>query len=96
MTKSIKLSEPDWKTLQIRLEKDYPKSVLLIRTKMRKVLGFVPREHEEWLRHYHEASQEDKRIGNYGYKKTIHLDFYDDVRKTMFVLKYSEYLDGKF
>lgn len=92
MTKSIKLSEPDWATLHERLKKDYPLSVLLIRDKMRRVLGFVPREHEEWL------PRENPMYKNWNVKfpvTTIYLDFYDDRKKTMFVMKYSEYLDGK-
>jgi hypothetical protein len=94
MTKSIKLSESDWATLHDRIKKDYPKSVWLIRDKMRCVLGFVPREHQEWLQSYDDASPEDKKLGKYGYRDTIYLDFYDDKKKTMFVMKYSEYLNG--
>jgi len=95
MTTSIKLSEPDWATLHDRIKKDYPQSVWLVRDKMRRVLGFVPREHEEWNK---------KLTGNCFNSKgwevsfpttTIHLDFYDDKKKTMFMMKYSEYLNGK-
>ena len=91
MTKSIKLSEPDWVTLYDRIKKDYPKSVWIIREKMRSSLGFVPRKHEEWL-------EVDKNSLIYpGYKMrfpnhTIYLDFYDEYKKTIFILKYSKYL----
>lgn len=94
MMKSIKLSEPDWATLHDRIKQDYPKSVWLVREKMRRVLGFVPREHEEW------KPQDFNDIRSKGWEfrfpiTTIYLDFYDDKKKTMFVMKYSEYLDGK-
>lgn len=88
--KSIKLSESDWATLHDRIKKDYPKSVWLVREKMRRVLGFVPREHEEWI------DRENPLYKNWYVKfptTMIHLDFYDDRKKTMFVMKYSEYLD---
>lgn len=85
MPKSIKLSEPDWATLHDRIKQDYPKSVWLVREKMQRVLGFVPREHKEW--------RQEKGRGTY-WDHTIYLDFYDDKKKTMFVMKYSEYLDG--
>lgn len=89
MSKSIKLSEPDWATLHDRIKQDYPKSAWLVRDKMRRVLGFVPREHKEWI-----ESDKPNRNGWYSRhpKITIYLDFYDDSKKTIFLLKYSEYL----
>lgn len=92
MTTSIKLSEPDWVTLYERLKKDYPKSVWLVREKMRRVLGFVSREHKEWCE---DTYFEGSGVGLKYLKTAIHLDFYDDKKKTMFMMKYSEYLDGK-
>ena len=94
MTRSIKLSEPDWATLHDRLKQDYPKSVILIREKMKRVLGFVPREHIEWHEHDDSTPAFKGWRSLYGVT-TIHLDFYDDRKKTMFMMKYSEYLDGK-
>lgn len=93
MKTSIKLSEPDWATLHDRLKQDYPLSVILVRDKMRRVLGFVPREHEEW----HTLNSDDIRSKGWKHRyptTTIYLDFYDDRKKTMFMLKYNEYLDG--
>jgi len=54
--------------------------VLLIREKMKKVLGFTSRRH-------HYFNQEDD------YVEEIHLDFYDEPKRTMFLLKYSEFLN---
>lgn len=94
MTKSIKLTEKSWHNLLTAIQRDYPKSVWLSRDKMRRVLGFVPREHVEWI----EKSWED--ILSKGWTRkiretTIYLDFYDEGKKTFFLLKYSEYINGK-
>jgi hypothetical protein len=47
---------------------------------MRDKLGFVDREHRWW---------EDGK----GYQTHICLDFYNEPKRTMFMLKYSEYLE---
>ena len=51
---------------------------------MRKVLGFVSRTHREW--------KTDPNFGNRYAEDTIHLDFYNEPKRTMFLLKYGEYL----
>jgi hypothetical protein len=91
MSKSIVLSEKAWAKINNHIAQNYPLSVLLIRDKMREVLGFTARSHEEWFKH-------DVEHRNVGYNtnycvKTIHLDFYNEPKRTMFLLKYSEYLD---
>ena len=50
---------------------------------MRDVLGFTSRTHREWV---------PKIDGGY-YETTIRLDFYNEPKRTMFLLKYSEYLE---
>lgn len=81
MSKPIVLKEHQWNKLRERLKKDYNPSVILIRDKMRKTLGFVDRAH----RYYTEQD---------GFTFQICLDFYDEPKRTMFILKYSEYLDS--
>jgi hypothetical protein len=91
MTKPIVISTENWYKLEHRLRTDYPPSVTMIRTKMRDVLGFTPRTHEEWI----EYDTVDRRNIGWGTKEciqTIHLDFYNEPKRTMFMLKYSEYL----
>ena len=66
--------------LRERLTEDYGRSVMLIRSRMRDKLGFTDREHRWW---------EERK----GYQTHICLDFYDEPKRTMFLLKYSEYLD---
>lgn len=81
MSKPIIISHSSWMKLRDQLKKDYPPSVLLIRDKMRKVLGFVDREHR--------SVTDDFR-----YQTQLCLDFYDEPKKTMFLLKYSDYIDS--
>ena len=78
MIKSIKLTEPQWENLKLKLREDYSPSTILIRDKMQRVLGFVNRTHTDWI--------------NGRYRTIICLDFYDKHKRTMFLLKYSEYI----
>lgn len=84
LSKPIILTEAQWAKLHRQLAKDNHSSVMLIRTKMRAVLGFVVRVHQEWIL----EPEADRR---YPVSK-ICLDFYDEPKRTMFLLKYSEYL----
>lgn len=86
MSKPVILSPEKWNKLKQRLLADYPQSVVLIRQRTRDVLEFVPREFEEW--NTDTAGYRDK-------KRDVHvrLDFYNEPKRTMFFLKYSEYLD---
>lgn len=70
----ITIDYNSWLLLKERLSSDQPKSVMIIREKMRNVLGFTT------------------RVERRNSKKVMHLDFFDDLKKTMFVLKYSGYL----
>ena len=83
MSKPIILSSATWLKIYNNIAQTYPPSVLLIRDKMRSVLGFTSRSHREWV---------PKMDGGY-YEHTIRLDFYNESKRTMFLLKYSEYLD---
>jgi hypothetical protein len=91
MSRPIILSEAQWLKIYNHIAKTYPPSVLLIRNKMREVLGFTSRTHEEWIAQ--EVDVKDIRYNTKYCIKTIHLDFYNEPKRTMFLLKYSEYLD---
>lgn len=91
MSKPVVLSEGSWLKIYNHIAQNYPPSVLLVRSKMRSVLGFTSRTHDEWL-------DSEVHIGNasYGTKwqiKKIHLDFYNEPKRTMFLLKYSEFIN---
>ena len=77
--KALKLTINEWQRINVEIAKHHPRSVWMVRTKMRKVLGFTPREHHEWV--------EDR-----GYRNMIHLDFYDESQRTMFLLKYGDFI----
>jgi hypothetical protein len=92
MSKSIKLSEKQWLKIYNHIAATHPPSVLLIREKMKSVLGFTSRTHTDWI-------DSEVIIGGSGYGTrwaitTIHLDFYSEPKRTMFLLKYSEELHG--
>ena len=91
MNKSIVLSERVWLNIYNQIAKTYPPSVLLIRNKMRLVLGFTSRIHQEWINQ--EVDVKDVRYKTKYPITTVHLDFYSEPKRTMFLLKYSEYLD---
>lgn len=86
MKESIKIPESAWNKIHYQISKEYPPSYLLIREVMKDRLGFVVRRHREWV------------TSTYGVKDCIdiiYLDFYDNRKKTFFLLKYSEFL-GKY
>lgn len=92
--KATLLTEKQWTNIREQLKKDYKPSVWLSRDKMRNVLGFTDREHTDWLGYYDTASIDDRLKGKHGYKTTIRLDWYDEAKRTMFLLKYGDFLDG--
>lgn len=81
VAKTIKVKFAEWHSLSDRLQEEYQHkpSVLLIRTVMRRELGFTTREQWDW--------EEDKR-GNTSPIHYMCLDFYDDQLEMFFRLKY--------
>lgn len=82
MSKPIVLSKDRWYKLKNRLTNDYSPSVMMLSYRTKDKLGFTVREHRSWTEQT-------------GYMVDIRLDFYDEPKRTMFLLKYSEYLDGR-
>jgi hypothetical protein len=80
--KPIVLSISQWQAIRAELQTEHPRTVFMLRDKMKRVLGFTVREHNEWI---------IKPDGGYG-EHSIHLDFYSERKYTMFILKFSEYL----
>lgn len=79
------MSEESWAKLHTQLARDNHSSVMLIREKMKVVLGFTVRRHQEWVL---QPGSDRRRPEN-----SIRLDFYNEPKRTMFLLKYSEFLD---
>jgi hypothetical protein len=82
MSKPVILSQDQWQVIRNIIADSYPLSVSLTRSRMKEVLGFTVRSHREWV---------PKMDGGY-YDDTIRLDFYNEPKRTMFLLKYSEHL----
>jgi hypothetical protein len=80
--KPVVLSVSQWQTIRAELQTEHPRTVFMLRDKMKRVLGFTVREHNEWV---------IKPDGGYS-EHSIHLDFYSERKYTMFILKFSEYL----
>ena len=80
--KPLVMTQGQWKSIRELLHKEHPKSTFMIRDRMRAKLGFTPRDH----RHF------DQTRGYY--VEQVHLDFYSENKKTMFILKFSEILDA--
>lgn len=76
----IKLTTDQWHNIHARLKNEYPASVMLLRYKMREVLGFTVREHQQWV-------ETGKSIHGrpYGHLQTwVCLDFYSDALESWF------------
>lgn len=87
MSKPIILTEQNWAKLHYRLAQENHSSVMLIREKMKVVLGFTVRRHREWV-NFTASPNGKKRPVDF-----ICLDFYNEPKRTMFLLKYGDYLE---
>ena len=81
---TLTLTINQWQQIRAELHEEHPKSVFMLKDKMRRVLGFTVREHNAWVA---------KPDGGYG-EHSIRLDFYSERKYTMFLLKFSEHLKG--
>ena len=92
--KPITITESQWLKLESRLREDHPPSWTMIRTVMKDRLGFTVRRHTE----YRDTRQMAGEFGlpEYGSRRQPHrvicLDFYDEPKRTMFLLKYSDWI----
>ena len=99
MSKPIVMSPDQWLTILYRIKQREKPSVYLSREKMKEVLGFTVRDHREYVKDPDHVKQlEDKDhwaymepAGWFEGKMNVHtvrLDFYDDQKRTMFLLRY--------
>lgn len=99
MPKPITMSPSQWKTVLANIKQRERPSVYLSREKMKDVLGFTVRDHREYVKDPdYIRSPQDKDdwfymepAGWFEGKVNVHtvrLDFYDDQKRTMFLLKY--------
>ena len=92
--KPIKLTPRQWRIIRELMIEEYrdTPSVIMIRSKMREVLGFTPREHTEYVDNP-EFANELVLSRPYHTERNIMLDFYSEPMRTMFLLKYSHLLN---
>ena len=80
MAKTIALSYRAWERLKEKIVEDYGRTTVLISWRLRDRLGFTVREHADYN-------------VDYELRKPMRLDFYDEQLQTMFLLKYSDFLN---
>jgi hypothetical protein len=100
--KPVVMLPEQWEYVWQEMKKREKPSVMLSRTKRREVLGFTDRTHEEYvtrdkvLRSIADnwVSWADTVGPNAGkvHQRTVHLDFYDEQKRVMFLLKYGDYI----
>lgn len=97
--KALIMTHEQWNRVFDEIKKRERPSTYLSREKMKQVLGFTHRNHEEWVKREDITAEQDpdddwllsERGGWYEgkkYQNTVHLDFYDEQKRTMFLLKY--------
>lgn len=69
----------EWDAVLEKIKVREKPSTYLIRSKMKEVLGFTVRVHRD---------NDKSDPYEYFYKTTVRLDFYDEAKRTMFLLKY--------
>jgi hypothetical protein len=88
--KPVVLEPRVWRHLRDELYKEHPKSVFLLRHRMKDRLGFMVREHRNWV----EKPSTPGDDLNFGYyQDQVHLDFYSEHKRTMFLLKWAEFIN---
>jgi hypothetical protein len=78
--RAVRLTIAQWQEIRAELQTEHPKSVFMLRGRMKERLGFTVREHLAFV---------PKMDGGY-YEQEIHLDFFSEKKRTMFLMKFSE------
>lgn len=86
--KAVILKHREWDDIFAKIKDDYAStpSVYLIRSKMKDTLGFTVREHTVYRNEFDIDYRADADWRDHG--SEIHLDFYDEAARTMFLLRY--------
>ena len=100
---TLKLTVEQWRKIRADLHTEHPKTVFMIKDKMKRVLGFTVREHTEWVDDrvsddrggfdLFSTMQEGWYKGN-RHEYSIRLDFYNERKYTMFLLEFSEFINA--
>ena len=81
-----------WQDIMLVLTQEYldEPSVLLIRNKMRRVLGFTQRFHKEWV----ETGKRENGQAYGFYQEYTVLDFYNESARSWFLIKFADQLNN--
>jgi hypothetical protein len=97
MSKPVVMRPDQWNTVLEHIKQREKPSVYLSREKMKETLGFTVRDHREYVKDTDyvklPTTGEWHHLGTGWFegKKNVHtvrLDFYDEQKRTMFLLKY--------
>jgi hypothetical protein len=77
--KPLVLSQDEWNAIREKIRRDFGESMIMLRFKMKRELGFTPRTHLSWV---------PKMDGGY-FDQETHIDFYTEEARTWFLLKYT-------
>ena len=72
----------DWADVYSKILQDYGRG-MMVRTRLRRELGFTYRHYQEWITFDRSGDRERKYC-----EDQVHLDFYDDQAQSWFQLKY--------
>ena len=88
----IRMTHSTWQDIMLVLTREYldEPSVLLIRSKMRRVLGFTQRYHKEWV----ETGKRENGQAYGFYQEYTVLDFYNESAKSWFLIKFADQLNN--
>lgn len=107
--KPVVLTHAEWKKIFDLIKEEYPPSVAIISWKRREKLGFHVRTHTQWVQNedynkqYNQYIADKKDPGNWllcepskgASVDVICLDFYDEKKRTMFLLKYGDMISSE-
>jgi hypothetical protein len=77
--KHWELTHAEWNQVREQIREEFGNSMLMIRSRMRDELGFLPREHRVWV---------PKMDGGHWGETVIHIDFFTEQARTYFLMKY--------
>jgi hypothetical protein len=77
----------EWESISERLIEEYGVSIM-ISWKCRRKLGFTVRHHKGLVPFEYVDEAHDSLKGRFYYEPQIHLDFWDEVQQSFFMLKY--------
>jgi hypothetical protein len=84
--KHLELTLPEWARIRQKIREEHGDSMILLRDKMRRELGFTIRNYQEWRKR--DVDKRDVAYGTHHMVEMIHVDFYDEQARTWFLLKY--------